>query len=518
MTNEDPRAAPAAMEPEGRALGLQSPLAPDPLPVPLISLDAAGRMSQLNAAAAELLGRARTELAGAALATFVRAESRPALETHLERCASGGGIVETELLLDLGQETLPVLLRSGAPQAGGLASALIDQRSLRVAEENARALKAALEERTQEADRALAHLRLTAAQLTFAEQRERRRLSQVLHDHLQQLIVAAKLRLSALESRADPELRPTLREVDLLLKECIEASRSLAVELSPPLLYDAGLAAALEWLVRQMREKHGLTVSVRADRAADPEAHDVRTVLFQATREILFNVVKHAAVGRARVALEVLDERRLRLVVADDGVGFDLGRVDPSSPAGSGLAQIKERLGLIGGALELESQPGSGTKISLIAPRGEPVVAQRSSELGAARVAPSRRSDRRLRVLVADDHDLIRKGLRDVLGAYPDLEVVGEAADGQAAVDQVLSLSPDVVVMDVGMPRLSGLEATRRLRAAAPLVRVIGLSTHAHDDMGPAMLDAGASAYLAKDTPSDRLVATIRAGIAASPP
>ena len=92
----------------------------------------------------------------------------------------------------------------------------------------------------------------------------------------------------------DEDLRPTVQQLDTLLSQCIDESRSLTIELSPPILYDASLAAALEWLGRQMLQNYGLAVEVKADAKADPEGEDIRVLLFQSVRELLFNVVKHA--------------------------------------------------------------------------------------------------------------------------------------------------------------------------------------------------------------------------------
>ena len=122
-----------------------------------------------------------------------------------------------------------------------------------------------------------------------------------------------------------------------------------------------------------------------------------------------------------------------------------------------------------------------------------------------------RKRSRRIRVLLADDHQVMRNILALVLGDEPDIEVVGEAADGAMAVDLASEIHPDIIVMDVTMPRLNGIDATRRITSAMPEVHVIGLSMHARDDMAASMLRAGACAYLSKDGPTEDLLAAIRA-------
>jgi DNA-binding NarL/FixJ family response regulator len=119
-------------------------------------------------------------------------------------------------------------------------------------------------------------------------------------------------------------------------------------------------------------------------------------------------------------------------------------------------------------------------------------------------------SDHPIRVLLADDQGLVRTGFRMILGAEDDLEVVGEAADGLEAVELVSRLAPDVVLMDIRMPGLDGIEATRRAIAARPEVRVVVLTTFDLDEYVYAALRAGASAFLLKDAKESQLLAAIR--------
>jgi DNA-binding NarL/FixJ family response regulator len=116
-----------------------------------------------------------------------------------------------------------------------------------------------------------------------------------------------------------------------------------------------------------------------------------------------------------------------------------------------------------------------------------------------------------IRVLIADDEALVRGGFRMILEAHADLQVVGEAADGKEALAQARELSPDVVLMDIRMPEMDGLEATRRLAAAAPAAKVLMLTTFDLDEHVYQAMKAGASGFLLKTAPPGELAAAVRA-------
>jgi DNA-binding NarL/FixJ family response regulator len=117
----------------------------------------------------------------------------------------------------------------------------------------------------------------------------------------------------------------------------------------------------------------------------------------------------------------------------------------------------------------------------------------------------------KLRVFIADDHETVREGLKVIINSQPDMEVVGEADNGRAAVERVLELLPDVTVLDVSMPELNGLQATERIKQACPQVRVLTLTRHTDDGYVQKLLKAGASGYVLKQSPSTVLLSAIRA-------
>jgi signal transduction histidine kinase/ActR/RegA family two-component response regulator len=389
-------------------------------------------------------------------------------------------------------------------------------------------------ERTAVAEYRANQLRALALELTQAEQRERRRLAQVLHDHLQQLLVAAKIQLGIVSRKVQSDaLAQPLRRINELLEQSIAESRSLAVELSPPILYDRGLVDALGWLARQFLERHQLPVGLELDTEAEPRDVGIRVFLFQVVRELLLNVVKHAHARLAHIQSTRPGEDCVRIVVSDTGSGFDPVQLNRGGTAGGfGLFSIRERLELIGGRLEVDSAPGRGTRMIVEAPLGQAISPARLARKAVATastaalatctaaVEPSLPGKTKIRVLVADDHRVVREGLITVLQEHPGIEVIGEAADGQQALDLALRMKPDVVLMDIAMPVMDGIEATRHITEALPGTRVIGLSMHEQADMATAMRNAGARAYLSKDTASDILIDTIlhceMAGVPAS--
>src|SRR3984957_18302136 len=230
------------------------------------------------------------------------------------------------------------------------------EEALRRTEGALRAINDSLEQRvrdrTAELERRSEQLRALALDLAETESRERKRLAHMLHDHFQQLISAARMKISILRRRtkADNDVE-SLRQTESLLEEAQNASRLLATDLSPPVLHDAGLAPALEWLARRMEQTHNLVVQLDLAKCQDPDNEQVRTILFECVRELLFNVVKHASVKTAELSAEELREGLLELRVIDHGSGFDPSRSELSRhPDGSfGLFSMRERLGLIGG-------------------------------------------------------------------------------------------------------------------------------------------------------------------------
>jgi PAS domain S-box-containing protein len=396
------------------------------------------------------------------------------------------------------------------------------EKALREAQEQLQRWNVELEQvvavKTSELVQSQTRLRALASELNLAEQRERKRLAAELHDHLQQTLVLGKLKLGAGKRFAVglPAVEKVMKETDEVFSDALMYTRTLVAELSPPVLRDHGLAAGLKWLAEHMK-KHEQTVTVTLPEGMDLRLPDDQVaLLFQSVRELLFNSSKHAGTGEAAIIMEN-QGGTLSITVSDQGKGFD-----PAAPADRpsgeisskyGLFSIEERMRALGGSFIIRSAPGEGTKATLIVPLASKNEKSTPSPTmrGAVRPAGGKKSvsftkgRAEVNVLLVDDHVMVREGLRSVLDAYEDLHVVAEAGDGAEAVKLVGDLHPRVVVMDINMPRMNGIEATRHIKTRWPETTVIGISINAGDDNSTAMKRAGAATVIPKDTAVDQL-------------
>ena len=404
---------------------------------------------------------------------------------------------------------------------GALARELSERKQI---EDQLRQLTGTLEERVRERTQELAmsssRLRALATDLTIAEQRERRRLAMELHDYLAQMLVVTRMKVAQLQKQDhDEDVRTILQDADQLLHQSLDYTRSLVSELTPQALYERGLGAALQWLGDQMSRQQILKVEVSLDvpKLQLPETDAV--LLFHSIRELLFNVFKHGKTNQACVSMSHA-QNVLSITVSDRGCGFDVSHLKDDRSDRFGLLSIRERMIALGGGFDLQSVPGKGTVASLRLPHTvsdgnveDTQVVEDQRRVKHVSTSDSQQVVTSLRILIVDDHQMVREGLCCILEEYDDLTVVGEASTGEQAIQLVGALHPDVVIMDMHMPGWNGAESTKRILKQYPATVVIGLSIQNDPHIAESMLEAGVAAFLPKETIGNDLYATIQTAV-----
>jgi len=484
----------------------------------IVSVDARGTIVTANRALETMFGYAPAELIGQSIERLLPWSLG---DVHAQRRIDYFAAPHPQLVSNkdlVGQRkdgsTIPieVSLNHVPGPDGGHAFAFVTDITER------RRAAAALEERTVELERRTAQLSHLASDLTLAEQHAREQLAKTLHDGLQQLLLIAALNLDQqMKHDAETGTSPAdhLMQAKSHVEEAIAAARSLSFELFPPVLQSSGLPAALSWLADWTRNKYGIEVQVSASPLANSARKDVRTLLFESVRELLLNAVKHAQAERVSVDLAVDADGMLCITVTDQGIGFE--PAEASEPAkgghaGWGLFSIRERLTLLGGRFDVDSSPGHGARFRLTAPLGAQDTGSAQDLPNLAAIGPvsssaaSLAAAHALKILIVDDHAAVRRVFRDMLQERLELCVVGEASNGLEAIAQAHALRPHVILMDISMPRMDGVDATRRIHAELPAVQILGLSMQVRTETRHPIEHAGASGFFVKGADTQRLI------------
>jgi PAS domain S-box-containing protein len=352
-------------------------------PVGYFSIDEQGLILEVNLTGAALLGVERSRLINRRLQRFLGPTSRMFFPAFLERVFTEPGKHAWEASL-LNEDGTPFWANLQAGSAASLPGApkwcrmtVSDITALKQSEDAMRELMATLESRVAQRTAELEHrtdqLQKLALELLQAEDRERKRLADILHDDLQQQLAAAKFHLGRLGKRinGDASLREAIDHAEVMLNEAIAQSRGLSHELRPAVLDHGDFGEAVEWLANRIQAKHGLAVRVEVHGPIDVSSDSIKVFLLHTAQEILFNIVKHAEVTEAIVRLRGR-HGQLWLTVCDHGRGFDpraLGRT-----GGSGLWRICERVELLGGRMKIRSAPGQGSTFLIAVPERDPSV------------------------------------------------------------------------------------------------------------------------------------------------
>ncbi|MFQ6019496.1 MAG: response regulator [Dehalococcoidia bacterium] len=350
-----------------------------------------------------------------------------------------------------------------------------------------------------------------------AQEEERRRLAFDIHDGLGQIIVAAGMHMEAYRSERkgseSAAVEEELTKAASYLQSAVTEARRIVSELRPVLLDDFGLAQALKHYLEDMAGRLGWEASF-VESLGDARLQPFEeTVLFRIAQEALTNAHKHARANKVEVRL-LRQGDDLSLEVKDWGVGFDVERAFTKGMEGGhvGLASMRERAQLLRGEFRCLSAPDEGTTISVsLAVRDKLKIPKSDVVEMAQNEEPAIHMPNKggITVLIVDDHPMVREGLRSMLNVK-DVRVVGEAANGNEAVEQVRRLRPDVALMDVRMPDMDGLAATEIVKGELPTTSVIIVTSYESKDYLRRAIAVGAAGYLLKGMSRETLVDAIK--------
>jgi two-component system, NarL family, sensor kinase len=368
-------------------------------------------------------------------------------------------------------------------------------------------------------------LRNLSGRLLRLQDEERRRISRDLHDVTGQKLALLSMDLSGILKNKNvakaEEVNRLLLESLALSNEVSKEIRTLSYVLHPPLLDELGLSSAVEWFAQGFETRTGIHVAVDVPASFVRLAPDAEVALFRVIQESLANVHRYSGSATAFVRARS-DGGEVKLEIGDFGKGMceESKKANRASvaPLGVGIQGMKERVRQLSGTLEITSRPGKGTLVTAILPitnqRAEVSETYANSELHTIPSNPTEeaaaKNGWRRRILIADDHDVLRRGIRTMLESDPGLEVCGEAVDGRDALEKTLAQAPDLVILDINMPIMNGLEVLRKIVHYRPQTKILAFSVHDSKQIVEEILAAGAHSYLSKATAGQHLVHEVR--------
>lgn len=345
---------------------------------------------------------------------------------------------------------------------------------------------------------------------------ERNRMAREIHDTLAQSLTGIVLRLQASVEMLwnDPEsARAELESAGSLARESLAEARRSVSGLQPQVL---GASSLVEFIQKEVDQLNETDVLVFMDvDGQEPESIDRRNSLaaLRIVQESLSNISHHAYARTARLRL-AFGPGELRLNISDDGVGFDPAAprdAETTAGQGFGLTSMQERALLAGGDFEIQSAPGMGAQVRVQIPYQTNGETPRNGNFALANGRHVEEDPREvIRVLIVDDHELVRRGINGILNRASGVTVVGQAGDGEEAIEMIRELKPDVVLLDVQMPKMDGVETVKRLGQMGLDARVILMSIYAKDEYIFEGLRAGARGYLGKEVGRNELIEAIR--------
>lgn len=371
------------------------------------------------------------------------------------------------------------------------------------------------------------------------------------HEHLLQILSSMLIQLNALQASVgndkdvdETALRNGLATLEQLTREMLYEVRSANDELPLAELEGVSLLEALSRAVEETAEALGLSSRVQFSGEERSLPKSIERLLYSIAREALFQVQQHTGTRKLRLSFNY-GRNEAQMSIEDDGMlpvrSVNINAEVPAPPfnipdenipappftergkAPSFVAPVindlRQRIEHLGGSLEITPQGEQGTRFQARVPYVHHDAAIQSNpdntimpNLGAQFIAPaSAPSQAQVRVLIVDNQAVTRAGLRGLLESYPDLQVVGAAADGVQAVSETLELGPQVVLMDMQLPNGQSLEALRQIKQLNLDTHVLLLSAQDREEFLYETLRAGADGYVLKDIAPDELAQAIRA-------
>jgi two-component system, NarL family, sensor kinase len=364
-------------------------------------------------------------------------------------------------------------------------------------------------------------LRQLSARLLKLQDEERRRIARDLHDTTGQKIAVLSMTLDRLAKLVDTrkiDVNDALAESRGVVGKIGEEIRTLSYLLHPPLLDECGLASAVLWYAEGFKKRSGIHLNVSIDEKLVRLTTDAETALFRVLQESLTNVHRYSGSPSAEIRI-FQSTRKVHLEIVDHGKGVKAG-TERSSFAGAptlgvGIPGMRERIRQLGGQLEVEFS-NEGTRVYASLPM-EPSAEESLQSTGKLfrdkenfQANPRQRPDVRKRILIADDHEVMRRGVRGLVESQEEWSVCGEAIEGNEAISKTRELRPDLLILDVSMPGMSGIEAAFHILKDDPNTKILFFTMHDSPQMMREISNVGAWGYVAKARAGNDLVDAVR--------
>ena len=464
------------------------------------TLSADGMILYSNRSFARIFGLPLEKCMGRQLLNFVAAHDREFLQTLIRSAKIGS--TRGEIRLQIKGKSRTVRLTLSPTREQGMETICVVATELTELVDTNEAL------RVTESS-----LRQLSARLLQLQDEERRRIARDLHDITGQKIVVLSMaldRLARCPDLKDAEAQETLREGREMVRKIGEETRTLSYLLHPPLLDECGLDSAVRWYAEGFEKRSGIKLKVDIPQDLGRLPTELETALFRVVQESLTNVHRYSGSETAEIRVRVNSDD-VQLDVVDYGKGVKAkhvkAAVEGSAPLGVGIPGMRERLHQLGGKLDVDFGR-EGTRVTATLPirkAGAP-----GEQAAQPEAQPATDGDARRRILIADDHEMMRRGLRGLIESHQDWAVCGEAVEGAEAVRKAAELKPDLVILDINMPGLSGIDAAVKIRQENASTKILFFTVHDSDPVLQEIVDVGAQGYVAKSRAGQDLVEAVR--------